>query len=75
MAAIEEILWNVYTFYSLNDNPRDPSRLHSVTLNKFCRDVMAMDSTMTEQPITSAELCLIYTAALSTPVKVLLLIY
>eukprot|EP01031_Cornospumella_fuschlensis_P033828 gene33828-40929_t len=67
MSGIEEILWNVFTYYSLNGNPRDPSRLHSSHLNKFCKDVMAMDATMTEHPITSPELYLIYTAALTNP--------
>ena len=70
MAAIEEILWNVFTYYSLNGNPRDPSRLHSSHLNRFCKDVMAMDSTMTEYAITSPELYLIYTAALTNPNRV-----
>lgn len=70
MSNIEEILWNVFTFYSLNGNPRDPSRLHNTQLARFCKDVMATDSTMTEVPLTSADIHLIYAATLSNPSKV-----
>jgi hypothetical protein len=38
MSSIEEILWNVFTFYSLNGNPKDPSRLNGSGLLKVCRD-------------------------------------
>jgi len=70
MSTVEEILWNIFTFYSLNGNPRDPSRLHNSQLVKFCKDVMAMDNTMTEQPLTTAELHLIYAATLKNSTKV-----
>lgn len=63
MVVVEEILWNIFTFYSLNGNPRDPSRLHTTSLVKFCKDIMAMEQTMTERPLTLADLHLIYTAA------------
>ncbi len=71
MVAIEEILWNIFTYYSLNGNPRDPSRLHSTGLLKFCKDIMTMDNTMTERSLTQAELQLIYTAAIKSPEKVI----
>lgn len=35
---VEEILWNIFTYYSLMGNPRDPSRLNHTGLVKFCRD-------------------------------------
>lgn len=63
MPSVEEILWNIFTFYSLNGNPRDPSRLHTTSLVKFCKDIMAMDQSMTEKPLPLPELHLIYTAA------------
>jgi hypothetical protein len=72
MVAIEEILWNIFTFYSLNGNPKDPARIHSNALLRFCKDIMAMDSTMTERALTQAELQLIYAAAIKSPEKVVL---
>eukprot|EP01032_Pedospumella_encystans_P006818 gene6818-8177_t len=69
MAAIEEVLWNIFTFYSLNGNPKDPSRLHSMALLKMCKDIMALDPIMTEIPITQADLHLIYTSVLKSPTK------
>jgi hypothetical protein len=72
MSAIEEVLWNIFTFYSLNGNPKDPSRLHSMALLKLCKDIMALDQIMTESPITQADLHLIYTSVLRSPLKVCL---
>lgn len=70
MAAVEEILWNIFTFYSLNGNPKDPSRLQSTALVKLCKDVMIMDNSMTEKPISQPEILLIYTSATKSPEKV-----
>lgn len=70
MSAIEEVLWNIFTFYSLNGNPKDPSKLHSMALLKMCKDIMALDQIMTESPITQADLHLIYTSVLRSPSKV-----
>lgn len=70
MSAIEEVLWNIFTYYSLNGNPKDPSKLHSMGLLKLCKDIMALDQTMTESPITQADLHLIYTSVLRSPSKV-----
>jgi hypothetical protein len=70
MVAIEEILWNIFTFYSLNGNPKDPSKLHMMSLLKFCKDIMAMDNTMAEVAITQADLQLVYAAAIKSPEKV-----
>lgn len=70
MVAVEEVLWNIFTYYSVNGNPRDPSRLHSTSLVKFCRDVMATEVSMTERPLTLADLHLIYTAACKSSERV-----
>lgn len=70
MSAIEEVLWNIFTFYSLNGNPRDPSRLHSMALLKMCKDIMALDQILTDTPISQADLHLIYTSVLKSPTKV-----
>jgi len=64
MSAIDEVLWNIFTFYSLNGNPRDPSRLHSMALLKMCRDVRVLDHMMADNPITQADLHLIYTSVI-----------
>jgi hypothetical protein len=70
MVAIEEILWNIFTFYSLNGNPKDPSKLHMMSLLKFCKDIMTMDNTMAEVALAQADLQLIYAAAIKSPEKV-----
>lgn len=69
MVAVEEILWNIFTFYTLNGNPKDPSRMHNTALVRFCRDIMVMDSSMTEAALNHADLQLIYTAATKSPEK------
>jgi hypothetical protein len=74
MAAIEEVLWNIFTSYSLNGNPRDPSRLNGSGLLKMCRDVMALDPIMTESPLTQALLDLIYTSEIKSPKKVVMML-
>lgn len=40
MESIQEELWNIFTFYTLHGNPKDPSRLNRTCLLKLCRDVM-----------------------------------
>jgi len=75
MSAIEEVLWNIFTYYSLNGNPKDPSRLHSMALLKMCKDIMALDQIMTEVPITQADLHLIYTSVLKSPSKVVTFLF
>eukprot|EP01038_Epipyxis_sp_PR26KG_P014795 gene14795-19879_t len=65
----EEILWNIFTFYSLNGNPRDPGLLNGTSFVKLCKDVMTMDQMMTERPITQAEINLIYTSEIKNAIK------
>lgn len=36
--TIDEVLWTIFTFYSLNGNPKDPSRLNKTGLLKLCKD-------------------------------------
>lgn len=70
MSAIEEVLWNIFTSYTLSGNPKDPSRLNGSGLLKFCRDIMVLDPMMTEVPLTKANLDLIYTSEIKSPKKV-----
>jgi hypothetical protein len=72
MAEIEEVLWNIFTSYSLNGNPRDPSRLNGSGLLKLCRDIMVLDPVMTESPLNQAYLDLIYTSETNSPKKVVI---
>lgn len=69
MSSIEEELWNIFTYYALHGNPREPSRLNSSSLHKLCRDVMIMDQTMTEKPITQAGIHLVFTVELKNPAR------
>mmetsp|Transcript_6826 Transcript_6826/g.6130 ORF Transcript_6826/g.6130 Transcript_6826/m.6130 type:complete len:441 (+) Transcript_6826:27-1349(+) len=62
MTSIEEEIWNIFTYYSMHANPRDPAKLNSVGLYNLCKDTMLLDPTMTERPITKAELYLLFTA-------------
>lgn len=65
MDSVEEELWNIFTYYSLHGNPRDPSKLPCFQFLKLCRDSMVMDHTMTDRPLTQADIQLISTAELS----------
>lgn len=47
---------------SRHGNPRDPVKLNSVALVKFCRDIMVLDFSMTERPILAADVHLLFTA-------------
>lgn len=69
MSSIEEILWNIFTFYSLTANPKDPYRIHYTALLKICKDILAMDASMTENALTQADLHIIYTSTISSPSK------
>lgn len=74
--GIEEILWNIFTYYTLNSNPRDPSKIHCMALTKLCKEVSLLDSSMTEIPLTQADIQLIYTSAtVKNSTKVSFLIY
>ena len=37
-ATVEEILWTIFTSYSLSGNHRDPSKLNGTGLLKLARD-------------------------------------
>ncbi len=75
MAEIEEVLWNIFTSYSLNGNPKDPSRMNGSGLLKMCRDIRTLDPVMTECPLTQAYLDLIYTSEIKSPKKVMSYIF
>lgn len=76
MVLIEEVLWNIFTYYSLRSNPKDPSKLHSMALLKLCKDILTMDPTMVETALTQQDFLLIYTSVLKSPnKKVSLLLY
>lgn len=69
MDSVEEELWNIFTHYSLHGNPRDPSKLPCFHFLKLCRDAMVMDHTMTDRPLTQADIQLICTAELSVKAR------
>ena len=75
MSSIEEILWNIFTFYSLTANPKDPYRIHYTALLKICKDIMTMDASMTEHALTQADLHLLYTSTVSSPTKKVLWVF
>ncbi len=62
---LEEELWNIYTHYTLHGNPRDPSKLTGNVLLKICRDILILESAMTERSITQAEVELIFSSQLA----------
>lgn len=70
MSSIETELWNIFTYYTLHANPKDPSKINGTILYKFCRDIMVLDASMTEKPITQAELHIIFTSELKQCKKV-----
>lgn len=64
MSTIEAELWNIFTHYSLHGSPRDPSRLLGLQFLKLCKDAKVMEPTMTDTPMTQADLHLIVTSVL-----------
>jgi len=72
MSSIEIELWNIFTYYTLHSNPKDPSRINNSALYKFCKDVMVLDPSMTEKPVTQAELHIIFASELRNQKKVLM---
>jgi hypothetical protein len=52
--VLEEI-WNIFTYYTLHGNPKDPSRLNVSQFSIFCKDSMLFDATMTEVPLNKAQ--------------------
>ena len=69
MSSIECELWNIFTYYSLHASPRDPSKVCGSVLYKLCRDVRVLDPSMTERPLTQAELHIIFTAQIKLQKK------
>jgi hypothetical protein len=67
--SVEEDLWNIFTFYSLHGNQKDPSRLNRSGLFKICKDIMVLDMTMTEKSISQADIDLIFASELKSPEK------
>ena len=57
---IEKTVWNIFTYATLHGNPRDPSKLTSTGLLKLCKECRVFDRDMTEKPITSAQVHLIF---------------
>lgn len=70
MSTIQQELWNIFTFYTLHGNPRDPSKMGSIPLAKLCKDMMVFDATMTERPLTQADLNIIFTGEIKKQLKV-----
>jgi len=88
MSSIEIELWNIYTYYTLHGNPRDPAHIQVLCLLtllfsgaelnmrnfaqehqasqflRLCKDCSLTNPTMTEAPITQAEVHLVYHAQL-----------
>jgi hypothetical protein len=60
--SIQEELWNIFSYYSLHGNPRDPSRIMATQFYNFCRDALLFDPSMTECALTQAETQLLFMA-------------
>ena len=67
--SVEREIWNIYTYATLHGNPREPSRLTSMALQKLCRETMLLDASMVENVITPAEIHLIFTSELNVSAK------
>jgi hypothetical protein len=74
MATLELELWNIFTYYSLHGNPRDPSRIPETQFLKLCRDSSVMDPSMTDVALDQANLHLIWTSAITMRGNVLITI-
>lgn len=63
--TVEYELWNIYTYYALHGNPRDPAHLTRNSLFKLCKEIMLLEVTMTEKLLTQADLNLLFNAQLA----------
>jgi len=46
--SVEQELWNIFTYYTLYNNPLDPERMNKTQLLKLCRECKILD--MVSQP-------------------------
>ncbi len=58
---VERTIWNIFTYATLHGNPRDPSKLTSIGLQKLCRECRLYDLCLVDKPITQSAVHLIFT--------------
>lgn len=58
MSAVEQELWNIFTFYTLHGNPLDPEHLRSTQFLKLAKDCQIIGTTS----VTEADTYVAYTA-------------
>ena len=63
--SIHEELWNIFTYYSLHGNPRDPSRINATQYCNFCRDTLLFDPSMTDVALTPPKAHLLFTSQIT----------
>jgi hypothetical protein len=57
---LHDSLWNIFSFYSLQGNYLDPSRLSLTGLFKICTDSMLFDPVMVMSPLTRSDVNLFF---------------
>ena len=67
--GVDETMWNIFTYYSLQDNPREPSKINLTSLLKFCSDIMTMNTVMVKNPLSHSDVQLIYTKTVQSAIK------
>ena len=70
MSVVRQELWNIFTYYTLHGNPRDPSRLNATQFLKLLRDSQLFDPTMVSVPMTKQMFHLIFTLEITAARKV-----
>ncbi|CAE7398054.1 unnamed protein product [Symbiodinium sp. KB8] len=65
VGTVEQELWNIFTFYSLNGNPLDPGHIRQTQFVRFARDVGMVGEDATSEaltPLVDANIEVAYTA-------------
>ena len=57
---LHDSLWNIFSFYSLQGNYLDPSRLSLTGLFKICTDAMLFDPVMVISPLSRSDVNLFF---------------
>lgn len=57
---VERTIWSIFTYATLHGNPRDPSKLTSIGLQKLCRECRLYDIGLVDKPVTQTVVHLIF---------------
>ena len=69
MSSVEEELWNIFTFYALHGNARDPEHLKLQQFVRFCTDCDILKRRPGVHPLKQADINLVFTAEIKSKTR------